>query len=349
MKNANGNAHGIAFYGTTAIPMTNILVDGNEIRNCLLGQSESLVLNGNVTDFIVSNNIVHDNDNIGIDFIGFEGTGPAGSDQARNGVCTDNTVYNISSFTNPTYGGDRSADGIYVDGGAGIVIERNKVYNCDIGIELASEHAGKNTQDITIRNNFVSGSYQANIMTGGYAANRGNAINIVIVNNTTYLGSQGELALQSNCSNITIKNNIFYAKAGQSYLQQWGNNNTGVTVSNNLYFGQSTTTPGFWADARAKYANPRFTNPPSNLHLLAASPAIDAGLNIGNDASGKALSGSQDIDKEGRVANNAIEIGADEFASSLPVELLNFSAVVTDKHCVLLSWQTSMEWNSDHF
>ena len=66
------------------------MVDGNEVRNCKLGQSESMVLNGNVTDFVVSHNVVHDNDNIAIDFIGFEGTGPAGLDQARNGVCTKN-------------------------------------------------------------------------------------------------------------------------------------------------------------------------------------------------------------------------------------------------------------------
>ncbi len=329
--------------------MSNILVDGNEIRNCLLGQSESLVLNGNVTNFIVSNNIVHDNDNIGIDFIGFEGTGPTGSDQARNGVCTDNTVYNISSLTNPTYGGDRSADGIYVDGGLNIVIERNNVYNCDIGIELASEHLGKNTQDITVRNNFISGSYQANIMAGGYASNRGNSVNIVIVNNTTYQGAQGELALQFNCSNITIKNNIFYAKASQDYLQEWGGNNTGITVSNNLYFGQSTTSPGSWADARARYTNPRLNSPPGNLHLTSTSPAIDTGLSLGNDGSGNPLSGSLDIDKEARVANAAIEIGADEFATALPVELLNFIVTLDDKHCVSINWQTSSEYNSDYY
>jgi len=35
--------------------------------------SESMVLNGNVEHFVVSHNKVHDNDNIGIDFIGFEG------------------------------------------------------------------------------------------------------------------------------------------------------------------------------------------------------------------------------------------------------------------------------------
>jgi len=134
IESPNGNAHGIAFYGTAASPMTNIVVDGNEIRNCRLGQSESLVLNGNIDGFTVARNIVHDNDNIGIDFIGFEGTGPAGQDQARNGICVDNVVYNISSATNPTYGGERSADGLYVDGGRDIVIERNKVDNCDIGV-----------------------------------------------------------------------------------------------------------------------------------------------------------------------------------------------------------------------
>jgi len=348
IENANDNAHGIAFYGTTATPMTNILVDGNEVRNCLLGQSESLVLNGNVTNFIVSNNVVHDNDNIGIDFIGFEGVGPAGSDQARNGVCTDNTVYNISTFTNPTYGGDRNADGIYVDGGANITIERNTVYTCDIGIELASEHAGKNTQDITVRNNFVSGSYQANIMAGGYDDNRGNAVNIVIANNTTYQGRDGELALQFNCNNITIKNNIFYGRAGQDYLQEWGTNNTNIMVSNNLYFGQSTTSPGSWADARARYANPRLSAAPGNMHLLSTSPAIDAGLALGNDGSGNPLSGSLDIDKEARVAGVAIEIGADEYASTLPVDWVNFEAVRKEE-AVVLTWQTSMEQNNNYF
>ncbi|MDF2454057.1 MAG: hypothetical protein K0R51_50 [Cytophagaceae bacterium] len=347
IENANDNAHGIAFYGTAATPMTNILVDGNEIRNCLLGQSESLVLNGNVTNFIVSNNLVHDNDNIGIDFIGFEGVGPNGSDQARNGLCIGNTVYNISTATNPTYGGDLNADGIYVDGGANITIERNTVYNSDIGIELASEHAGKNTENIIVRNNFVSGSYQANIMAGGYDDDRGNAVNIVIVNNTTYQASQGELALQFNCSNITIKNNIFYGIVGQDYLQEWGNNNTGISVSNNLYFGQSTTSPGSWADARARYVNPRITANPY-MHLTATSPAIDAGLNLGNDGSGSPISGVYDIDKEARVAGAAIDIGADEYGSTLPVDWLHFEGVRQDPG-VLLTWQTTFEFNNNYF
>jgi len=314
IENATGNAHGIAFYGNNATAISNILVDGNEIRNCKLGQSESLVLNGNVTNFIVSNNIVHDNDNIGIDFIGFEGTcSTTALDQARDGICINNTVYNISSKTNPTYGGEQSADGIYVDGGKNIVIERNRVYNCDIGIELASEHKGKNTQDITVRNNFISGSFQANIMAGGYEARRGNAVNITIVNNTTFQGVGGELALQFNCNNIVIKNNIFYANSNQSYLQNWGSNNLNITVNNNLYYGESTSSPGDWVDTNAKYVNPQLVNGAANMHIGPTSPAINAGIESGNSSNGTPVSGTLDIDNAARIVGTKIDIGADEY------------------------------------
>ncbi len=341
ITNANGNAHGIAFYGTSSTPMTNLVIDGNEIRNCKLGQSESMVLNGNVTNFTVSNNSVHDNDNIGIDFIGFEGNGPAGSDQARNGMCTNNTVYNISSVTNPTYGGEKSADGIYVDGGKNIIIEKNKVFNCDIGIELASEHLGKNTADILVRNNFVSGSYQANILAGGYASNKGNSVNITIVNNTTYQGTGGEVALQYNCSNISIKNNILIAKAGQAYLQNQGGNNSGVSVKNNMYFGQSSSSSGSWTDAAPKFMNPQLINAPADMHVAITSPAINAGLNLGNDGNGNPISGAQDIDNQLRVSSGSIDIGADEISSGLPpgcgTPALNATSSVTQT-AATLNW-----------
>jgi Right handed beta helix region len=70
----DGNAFGIAVYGDTTTPIDGIIIDGCEIYDCRLGNSESLAINGNVTNFAVTNNLVHDNNNIGIVAIGYEKT-----------------------------------------------------------------------------------------------------------------------------------------------------------------------------------------------------------------------------------------------------------------------------------
>jgi hypothetical protein len=107
------DAMGITVYGTSATKsISYLIIDGNEIYNCDPAHSETLTLNGNVEQFEVTDNIVHDVNNIGIDFIGGEGTCPdSDKDAARSGVCRGNLVYNAHS----SYGGGYAA-GIYVDG-----------------------------------------------------------------------------------------------------------------------------------------------------------------------------------------------------------------------------------------
>jgi hypothetical protein len=63
-------------YGTSQIPITQLAISGNEVYQLKTGQSESVNVDGNVTHFNITNNLVHDNDNIGIDAIGYEGVGP---------------------------------------------------------------------------------------------------------------------------------------------------------------------------------------------------------------------------------------------------------------------------------
>ena len=76
----NGNAFGIAAYGSSAsASIDSITISGNQVYDLKTGNSETVNVDGNVTNFTISNNIIHDNDNIGIDAIGFEGVAPSPS------------------------------------------------------------------------------------------------------------------------------------------------------------------------------------------------------------------------------------------------------------------------------
>src|SRR5208282_5204100 len=137
---ANGNAFGIAVYGTSKTPITQLVISGNEVYDLRTGESESVNVDGNVTHFKITNNLVHDNDNIGIDAIGYEGVGPVGYDEAMYGEISGNTVYNISGITNPGEGYEYDADGLYCDGCAYVTFERNVILQADYGIETTSEN-----------------------------------------------------------------------------------------------------------------------------------------------------------------------------------------------------------------
>jgi hypothetical protein len=302
-RSSSVNAHGINVLGNSNPGISNILISRNEIYNMKTGFSENLTLNGNVDGFEVSFNSIHDNNNIGIDIAGGYGEGPVGFDYARNGIVSGNNIYNINSSTNPAYKGIRAAGGIYIDGGQSVTVERNRVDNSDIGIELASEEPGKVTKDIVVRNNFVSRSYQGNIQIGGYDLTRGSATNISIVNNTTFGAKSGEIVVQFNSSNVIIKNNILYASVESEYIAEWGSNNSAITVSNNIYYGADTTSIGVWPDPLAKFVNPLLVNGYIDMRLQKLSPAKDMGI--------PANHGDLDFDSQPRI-NGVVDIGADE-------------------------------------
>jgi hypothetical protein len=217
-KEKNGNAFGMAVYGTSKSPITQLVISGNEVYDNRTGESETLTVNGNVTHFKITNNLVHDNDNIGIDMIGFEDVGPVGYDQAMYGEVSGNTVYNISGITNPGEGFEYDADGLYCDGCAYVTVERNVIMQVDYGIETTSENqvcqangtewsgpnntgkAGKGTSPcygryVTVRNNLFYGSNSCGNSIGGYAPatqkggpsnGGGSSYHDVFVNNTLY-------------------------------------------------------------------------------------------------------------------------------------------------------------------
>ncbi|WP_339323305.1 right-handed parallel beta-helix repeat-containing protein [Paenibacillus sp. FSL W8-0194] len=327
------DAHGIAVYGTKAPDsINNITIDDNELYNLVLGSSESLVVNGNVDTFHITNNVIHDNDNIGIDVIGFEGKSPnAAYDQARNGLIKGNRIYNVTSANNPSYEkGSTEAGGIYVDGGKDSIIEQNYSYNNDIGIEIASEHAGKSTSNITVRSNMIYKNRLTGIAMGGYDTERGSTKNCSIVNNTLYkndsLGEgNGQLYVQYDTENNVIKNNIMVAGSSDVLIYNEYTKNTGNIVDYNLYFSPGGSSNATWTwkskeytgfsayksktgnDAHSIFADPKFLNVSNNdFHLQPASPAIDAG------STDTAIIGEYDIDGQARVQGSSVNIGADE-------------------------------------
>lgn len=244
-----GNAHGIAVYGNSATSLKQIVIIQNELYNLKLGASEAMAINGNVDGFRITQNIVHDNNNIGIDIIGFEGIAPnPAQDQARNGVIQENHVYNISSFGNPAYGKDYSAAGIYVDGGKAVKIMDNDVYNNDFGIELASEHAGGATSNVEVSLNRIYNNRAAGITLGGYDEDRGRTENCIIKdnklteNNAKHLG-YGEINLAFDTRNNELRNNSIQANEDGLMITNEFTQNEGNKVDFNHY---SSKNQAYW-------------------------------------------------------------------------------------------------------
>ena len=346
----NGNAFGIAVYGTSSTPITQITISGNTVYDLKTGESETMNVDGNVTYFLISNNVVHDNDNIGIDAIGFEGVGPTGSDQARYGEVVGNTVYNISGINNAGEGDSYDADGLYCDGCEYVVFERNTVYSCDIAMEAASEHSGHDSSYVTIRNNLFYNSNAVGVTFGGYANKVGGSDHVVVVNNTLYnnnVKNQGaEFQIQyhsgSQSGNI-FENNIAYAGTQNVWIYSFVKANSTypappATLNWNLYYstkGYVSGTSIDWAgksnyasfaayqsgageDENSPVANPDFDFVGSNFDLQSGSPAINAGstsltCSVGYCGSSSSIYGSTDYAGNPRInSSGQINIGAYE-------------------------------------
>src|SRR5580692_9835324 len=326
-----GNGFGIAVYGTDAkTPITDLIIDGNEVHHLKTGSSESLVVNGNVTNFRITHNVVHDNNNIGIDVIGFERTAPDPAvDQARDGVVRGNLVYNITSRGNPAYRNDESSDGIYVDGGARILIEQNVIHDVDFGIELASEHKDRATSYITARNNLIYHCHTAGVSIGGYAPERGHTDHCTVVNNTLYENDtsetgSGEFQMQWNMADDIFANNIVYAgphcliAVNKSQVEK---DRPAVNIDHNLYYCSSGSKASRWEESSAhvtgfdnyvqstgndhhsRFLDPHFVDPSKDFHLSSDSPAIAAGTTDGVKA------GELDLEGSPRVKSGKIDIG----------------------------------------
>lgn len=297
---ASQNSQPFIVYGRSSAAIQNISIHNCDFNNNITGQSEVCSFNSNIDGFSAMNNVLHDNTNIAIDVIGFEGENSNTSiDQARNGTIANNTFYENQS----PYAEGAS---IYVDGGKSVLIESNLIHDGDYGIEISAENDPASimyeTQDITVRNNLIYNCRSAGLKIGNY---KGKLQNALVVNNTCFYNNRGgkrdgdvngtsvkfsawaELVID-NMQDVNINGNIFYARNSNTAMinsdanalitnltmnyNQWNNKNnaTGTGLSfqfkingiNHNYnsYANYVANNTFGFDQQSKYGDPLFVN-----------------------------------------------------------------------------------------
>lgn len=317
----NNNAQGFIVYGRNG-GITNLTIDSCQIFNNILGFSEALAINGNIDGFLVKNCFVHDNNNIGIDLIGHEGTSTI-NDEARNGVVIGNSCYN----NNSPYA---TSAGIYVDGANNITIEKNKCYQNGSGIEVGAELNGT-VYNITVKNNLIFANQQTGLSIGGYdISTTGKVSHCEIRNNTFYKNNtlndgSGEI-IMTKATNCFFENNIFYTNTQNVLMTvEKINPQTGNNFNYNNWFTPDNDPNNIVVDWRRKsystfasykngtsqeensvYGNPLFISK-TDHHLQTTSNC----KNSGNPSTVIAI-GETDYDGNNRITNTIIDKGAFE-------------------------------------
>ena len=247
--------HGICVYAENDLaPVTGLTIEGCEVYDCECGSSESLVLNGNIDGFLIAGNTVHDNNNIGIDMIGFEGTAahpggqdsrnPYDSDFVRNGICRNNIVYNISTEGNAEYREDGEydlcADGIYVDGGQNIEICENFIFNCDIGLEVATEHSPDDNElfrvsGISVHDNVIAGCQGwTGLCFGGYDKDLGFTEECVFDHNTL-ADNDTQIGVQRSKNNRVFANLLLGGETAVEFNEECSAEDMINDISGNVW------------------------------------------------------------------------------------------------------------------
>jgi len=247
--------HGICVYARNDLaPVQNLTIEDCEVYDCDCGDSESMVLNGNVDGFVIKNNVIHDTNNIGIDMIGFEGTAkhPDGDsninvyevDMARNGICTGNVIYDISTEGNRAYLEDGEYDlcagGIYVDGGQNIEISDNFIFNCDIGLEVATEHNPDDNElfrvsGVHVHDNVIADCLgYAGICFGGYDNDRGFTEECTFEHNTL-VDNAAQIGIQRSKDNRIFANLVIGGDAAVEFSEDCRKEDMVNDVSGNAF------------------------------------------------------------------------------------------------------------------
>ena len=210
------------------------------------------------------------------------------SNSAKNYVVQNNTVFNVGG-NGIHNNGDLSAGSPGINYNA--LIEGNIIHDVCFGIG-GQAISCDGVQDSRILNNLVYNSHSKGISLFGQDAAQGSQRDIV-VNNTVLTAADGGSALRmaDNSPGNTVYNNVFYSyNTSAACIDLNSEDLVGLVsdynvVTNRIYVDGSTVSFSAWKsnyheDAHSLIATPTqlFANNAANdYHLVAGSPAVDAG------------------------------------------------------------------------
>ena len=235
------NLNPIAIIGNNPTqPINSIVIRGNELFDIVPGYSEGIKIVGNVTQFLVEDNLIHDIANIGIVAAGNyawvkDSAGvllPADVNHARDGVIRNNTVSNaVSPIANSA--------GIYLDGAHNVLVEGNTSHNNSVGFSVGCEQPGTTTGNV-LRSNIAYENTDAGLVIGTIHAGASVTDTTIEYNefkyNYTKGGWGGELTIQKT-DDLSVQNNIFVSSSDLTIIA--AQEATNLLIDYNLYFGES--------------------------------------------------------------------------------------------------------------
>ena len=208
-----GGANALLLFGdgdTEESAIHDVSISGNQIFDNTTGWSEAVSITGNVSDISVTNNVLRDNTNIGIDFSGNYGYCPvAALDQPRNCIAKGNKIErSVCSYA--------ECAGLYVDGARDIQLLDNEISECMIGIEVGAEQKAPEypAQNILVRGNTMRNNPYGGLWVGGYSDDAGFVTDVIVTRNTFQKngtvedGFYGEI-YQTNVTNLKLSDNTF--------------------------------------------------------------------------------------------------------------------------------------------
>ena len=254
--NNGRSGHAILVIGSNSTTsISNLVIEYCTVHDTKTGTSENITLAGNVEGFTIRHNKIYNTENIGIIIAGGDNlnrTGNVAVNYARNGVVSDNELTNVSmSNSADVWGvGNYGAIAIYICGGAGTVVENNKVLKCDRGIGLVSESNIYATTTSIVRNNTVDSCWRTGIYMGDYLNYVGMGTkNCSITGNMLHQNNramgafgeiEGEIRLTEHCDNDTIANNIIYAGDVDVLIHKYTGTGSANIFTNNTYYTKGT-------------------------------------------------------------------------------------------------------------